>query len=252
MKVLKWAVLLACGLVLSACSVAERANYMYTPSLGQRALQDNIYMMGDTGKPKKAGIPLADADVYAFLQDMKDAWRYRMQVDRGIAVGGETGRAILGTGAAVAAGAGAGVPVVGGLAAGSSFLGRLLGIAQPIDRSNAYISGLAELNKAESAFVKALAKADDGEGSEISGTRLTIAGATLNSRINYAITMVDKALANTLPTMEELTAAQEEIPMPVKVPKVPKTPKVPDAAVTNPEPTLLKPPSPPIVVTPIP
>ena len=203
------AILIATGLLLSSCGMAERANYMYTPSLGQRALQSNIYMMGDTGKAKKDGIPLADADVYAFLQDLKDAWRYRMQIDRGIAVGGETG-------------GGGGVGAVGGLAAGSAFLGRLLGIAQPIDRSNAYISGLAELNKAESSFVKALAKTDDGEGSEISGTRLTIAGATLNSRINYAITLVDKALANTLPTMEELTAAQEEIPMPVRAPRVPK------------------------------
>lgn len=244
MKRIKWVILIATGLLLSSCGIAERANYMNTPSLGQRALQDNIYMMGDTGKPKKAGIPLADADVYAFLQDLKDAWRYRLQVDRGIAVGGETGRAVLGTGAAIAAGAGAGVPVVGGLAVGSSFLGRLLGIAQPIDRSNAYIGGLAELNKAESSFVKALAKTDDGEGSEISGTRLTIAGAVLNSRINYAITLVDKALANALPTMEELTAAQEEIPMPVKAPKVPKVKLV--------EPTteLLKPPPPPTVPAP--
>ena len=235
MKALIWAILCAWGLVLTGCSVAERSNYMYQPSLGQRALQSNIYMMGDTGKPKKAGIPLADADVYAFLQDLKDAWRYRLQVDRGIAIGGETGRAALSMGAAVAAGAGGGVPVVGGLAAGSSFLGRLLGIAQPVDRSNAFISGLAELNKAESAFVKALAKTDDGEGSEISGTRLTIAGATLNSRINYAITLVDKALANTLPTMEELTAAQEEIPMPdKKVKPAPVAPAVP--AVKGPAP----------------
>jgi len=231
MKSLKWTILAVCGLVLTSCSVSERANYLYQPSLGQRALHDNIYMQGDTGKPKKAGIPLADADVYAFLQDLKDAWRYRLQVDRGIAVGGETGRAVLSTGAMIAAGAGGGVGAVGGLAAGSGFLGRLLGIAQPIDRSNAYIGGLAELNKAESAFVKALAKTDDGEGSEISGTRLTIAGATLNSRINYAITLVDKALANALPTMEELTAAQEEIPMPAKKAKVvnekPSTPVAP-------------------------
>ena len=197
-----------CLLLVSGCT----ASYVYTPTIAQRSLEKNIVLEGvDTGKERDKGFKITDADVFAFTNDVKQAWRYRSQKAR---VGGVlTGVGTLGLSAAATTVAGTAglkssgdtIPILTGI---GTFLGEALGLVDPGGRAEAYQDGLKLILDAEGEYLESLPKDKKGNAS---GMELTDAGAKLFQRVNAAIVVVDKALQSRVPTKEEIEAATARV-----------------------------------------
>ena len=195
-----------CLFLLGGCT----ARYVYTPTIAQRALDPNIQMEGlDKEKPiaKTTGFKITDADVFAFTNDVKQAWRNRSQASRtlgvltGVSRVGLAGAATMVAATSPAGAASDAVPVLTGIA---TFIGEIFGIVDPGGRSEAYQDGLKLLLDAEAEYLLAL---PPGAKGAVTGTELTVAGATLFKRVNAAITVVDKALQSRVPTQDEVDRA---------------------------------------------
>jgi hypothetical protein len=191
---------------------------VYTPTIAQRALDPNIQMEGlDKEKPiaKAAGLKVTDADVFAFTNDIKQAWRSRSQASRtfGVLTGasrvGLAGAATMVAATSPAGAASDAVPVLTGIA---TFIGEILGLVDPGGRSEAYQDGLMLLLAAEAEYLLGDNKDKEIKPGEIPGDRLTTAGKKLFKRVNAAITVVDKALQGRVPHVEEVQAATADKP----------------------------------------
>jgi len=187
---------------------------VYTPTIAERALEPTIKMEGvEKEINKSSGFKITDADVFAFANDIKQAWRNRSQAARtaGVLTGvSRVGLAGAATTVAATSPAGASadaVPVLTGIA---TFIGEIFGIVDTGGRAEAYQDGLRLILEAEAEYVAAL-PAGAGGRANVSGTRLTAAGKQLFSRVNAAIAVVDKALQNRVPTKEEVEAATANV-----------------------------------------
>jgi hypothetical protein len=192
----------------SGCNLLQPGYYYYyQPSIADRALNTNIELNQEDKGSKINGINVTDVDVFAFLQDVKQAWRQRSQASRvGGALGGvsSVGLAAAATTAAATHGgttAGNTVPILTGI---GTFIGELLGLVNPSGRDEAYKDGLKLLLEAEAEYCQTLVKLGDCKAD---GTKMTEAGAMLLQRTNAAIVVVDKALEGRVPTREQIDAA---------------------------------------------
>lgn len=186
--------------------------YVYTPTIAQRALEPNIMMEGVEDKIKKdPGFQITDADIFAFTNDIKQAWRSRSQAARSFGVlTGVSRVGLAGAATTVAATKGLGssgdtIPVLTGIA---TFIGEIFGFVDPGGRSEAYQDGLKLILDAEAEYLDGIPQDKKGLAS---GTDLTDAGKTLFKRVNAAIVVVDKALQSRIPTKEEVEAATSRI-----------------------------------------
>ncbi|MGH7769124.1 MAG: hypothetical protein ACREQP_16885 [Candidatus Binatia bacterium] len=199
-----------CFFLVSGCT----PRYVYAPTIAQRALDDNIRMEEITDKiPKKRGFNLTDVDVFAFTNDVKQAWRNRSQLSRtagvltGVSRVGLAGAATTVAATSPAGSASDAVPILTGIA---TFIGEIFGLVDAGGRSEAYQDGLRLILEAEAEYVATLPISADQQPN-VSGTRLTDAGKQLLIRVNAAIAVVDKALQNRVPTQKEIEAATANV-----------------------------------------
>jgi hypothetical protein len=107
--------------------------------------------------------------------------------------------------AAVLSAGGASTALVASLAAGSAFANDMFGIFKFKDRVAAYQDGLALIEKSEVRYIRSRSGAI--HKGQIPNDTLTTEGAMLYEEIIGALRLVEKALANQIPTIEEIERA---------------------------------------------
>lgn len=215
--------LVLCLFLASSCT----ARYVYTPTIAELAVdKTNIVLDGVSEKINKtAGIQITDADIFAFTNNVKQAWRNRSQASRTFDVlTGVSRVGLAGAATTVAATKGLGssgdtIPVLTGIA---TFIGEIFGLVDPAGRAEAYQDGLKLILDAEAEFVE---KVPNGLAS---GTSLSDAGKGLYKKVVAAIALVDKALQGRIPTKEEVEAATAKIEELGRVPLVLSSDKIED------------------------
>jgi hypothetical protein len=150
-------------------------------------------------------VKVTDADVIGFSSDIQKALRARMDFGRRVRLGSGTVQIL-----AAAAGATLGlitkdVTTAAALAAVSAVIPELQNIFQARDRVGAYKDGLALLQDAEARYYQKMTQ--NGAITTISAEKLTPEGSQLLVETAACLKLVDKALFQTIPTIEDLKAA---------------------------------------------
>lgn len=151
-------------------------------------------------------IKVSDADVIGFSSDIQKALRWRMDTSRRVRLGSGSAQ-ILAAAAGASLGLATGsVATAAALAAFSAVIPEMQNIFQARDRSVAYEQGLEMIQDSESRYYQSrTASASIGT---VSTTELTTAGGKLLVEISACLKVVDKALLQTIPTIEDLQAAK--------------------------------------------
>ncbi len=151
-------------------------------------------------------IKVSDADVIGFSSDIQKVLRWRMDTARRVRMGSGSAQ-ILAAAAGASLGLATGsVATAAALAAFSAVIPELQNIFQARDRSVAYEQGLEMIQDSESRYYQSRT-ANTSIGT-VSTTELTTAGGKLLVEISACLKVVDKALLQTIPTIEDLQAAK--------------------------------------------
>lgn len=154
-------------------------------------------------------IRVSDADVVGFSSDIQKALRARMDTARRVRLGSGSAQVL-----AAAAGASLGlatgsVATAAALAAFSAVIPEMQHIFQARDRSVAYEQGLEMIQDSETRYYQSrTANATNNTIETVSTTGLTKSGSQLLMEISACLKVVDKALLQTIPTIEDLQAAK--------------------------------------------
>lgn len=197
------------ALLLSGC-VAIDTNSLVVPGVVDRSLQDNIWLSGvDTGKTTSAGITVSDVNVVTYGRDLNALARLRLAQANGASVSAALTQAVLATAiSGIAIGHGP-VAAAGGIAAASLFLQQVFGIVNTPARANAYQQLLERNLEAENEYFASLAI--ETCEANVSGSKMTSAGAVYAARLNNSTILFDKAWVHLMPTLEQMQGATPAI-----------------------------------------
>lgn len=219
--------------VIAGCGISDKKYYKFQPTFNDRAVARTMADGKEVGKEYKVNgmnvivegkdkaqsirftefdvsvpledIKVSDADVLGFSSDIQKALRHRMDFGRRL-------RLTSGTLQVLAASAGAAlgltthdVTTVSALAIFSAVIPELQNIFQARERVAAYTDGLELIQDADARYYQR--RAEGGKVDVVSTKELTRDGSQLLIEIAACIKLVDKALLQTIPTIEDLQAA---------------------------------------------
>ncbi|HHT9127684.1 MAG TPA: hypothetical protein ACFYEE_02880 [Candidatus Wujingus californicus] len=222
--------------LIAGCGISDKKYYKFQPTFNDRAVARTMAEGKEVGKEYKVNgmnvivegkdesirftefdvsmplkdIKVSDADVLGFSSDIQKALRHRMDWGRRL-------RLTSGTLQVLAASAGAAlglttqdVTTVSALAIFSAVIPELQNIFQARERVAAYTDGLELIQDADARYYHR--RAECGKPVEVvSTTELTRDGSQLLIEIAACIKLVDKALLQTIPTIEDLQVATGRI-----------------------------------------
>ncbi len=159
---------------------------------------------------KDIKITISDEDALGFADDVSLFLRKRMNTARRVRLGSSTVQLLT----AAAAGslgiiAGSDVETISALSAVSAIVPELQSIFRARGRSEAYRDGLDLIRKAIARYHRGRT-ANNGKG-VISHDELTEAGSQLMSEVAASIKAIDKALQQSIPSIEDMKAATGEL-----------------------------------------
>lgn len=222
---------------IAGCGTADKRDYKFQPTFIDRSVartlapnyKDEEFVVNgmkvkvEKGKDDKThnirfvdydvsipfdSIQVSDADVLGFSGDIQKALRRRMDRARRVRLGSGSAQVL-----AAATGATLGlltrdVATAAIFAGISAVMPELQHIFQARERSEAYAQGLELIQDADARYYNKRTESAGPKGlSEVSNNTLTKEGAELLSEIAACIKLVDKALIQTIPTIEDLQAA---------------------------------------------
>lgn len=220
-----WAFLMFSS-VIAGCGISDKKYYKFQPTFNDRAIartlaeenkdfevngmkvevKDGNILFKDFGVSIPiADIKVSDADVLGFSSDIQKALRHRMDKARRVRLGSGSFQVL-----AAATGATLGlvtrdVTTAAVFAAISAIIPELQGIFQARERSDAYSRGLELIQDADARYYQK--RTVNVSIREVPGKELTKEGAALLSEVAACIKLIDKALIQTIPTIEDLKAA---------------------------------------------
>ncbi len=171
-----------------------------------------------------AEIKVSDADVLGFSSDIQKALRRRMDRARRVRLGSGSIQVIAAaTGATLGLMTGD-VATAAVFAAVSAVMPELQHIFQAKERSEAYEQGLELIQDADTRYYNKMTESDSRA---VIPNKLTKDGAALLSEIAACLKLVDKAILQTIPSIEDLQAATGRLEELGAIKLVPTDPHIP-------------------------
>lgn len=220
---------LACiSMLLSGCASMD-TNGLSVPGIVDRSVQENIWLSGvDTGHVTRSGITVSDVNIVTYGRDLNALARLRLAQAQGGSVGAALTQAVLATTiSGIAMGQGP-IAAAGGIAAASLFLQQVFGIINTPARANAYQQMLERNLDAENEYWGSLAV--ETCEANVSGSKMTSAGAVYMTRLNNSVILFDKAWNFLMPSLEQMqgaTITQRNAVSGLRAAKPPNCPPVP-------------------------